>query len=859
MPPDPETGPENGRNRLRRFPRYGPGSAFVLAVVGCALAFTLFQLTRRARFILDLEFSAPAPSQVQVSYNMGAGFGGQRSPAAALQGGPRDFQIVAFELPKGKLLAVRLEFVPPVVAPLLRRAEIRGARGVLAPLSVAGSDGSAMILKPPEPFDYSRVKAVQRIPVILAGNAFLIALAWVIYAIRRPLPKLWQSVRRLVRRANAKIEPGAQRLSAPGFIRFDAPAIWFYVACLAAFAIGSLANLNGSSVGVFASDFHYGPPPKTLLGAPRGIRADEWAYHTPDILNQALRQDRFAFERTALGGHAISLVGNVPIRHVSTLFRPQFWGFFLLPADRAYAVYWQFKALLLLAGVFTWLLLVTGSSFWSAVGALWYFFSPFTQWTYSWTSLLPEMVGLACLIMVLVCFLTVGRNRIALCAASLGAAACAINFVLCGYPPHLIPLCWLMAIFVAYWCVAHREAIVRPEGRGRRALAILAAVLIVSAVGLWVFADLRPAIVAEAHTIYPSQRTLPGGANLSPKTILTHFLQWTEAEHRYPASMIDICEAAGFLWLAPFTLFWFLRAGLDRTERLMAGSLWFVFLFLGAWTVLPLPSFLGMPFGLDRTFSTRILPALGLANIAIVAFFMASPRLPVGPRESPPGTVFRGLQVLVPFGLLLYTVNRLNGNYFSAAEVAFNVCLGAAAILFLLERRKMALAAMLIVSHVLLFGAVNPVERGLETLTGSPLARFVRGHPDVLTGEWMVFGDAPGTSGFLSATGCQVYTGLAYLPDIDHFPMFASAGLDLNVLNRTGYRTARLIGADTGSWVELLDVGFVRWHVSPFDPLVRKLGIRYFAFAEQPPDEVASKLTPLSAGPVGTLWLYRAD
>jgi hypothetical protein len=178
---------------------------------------------------------------------------------------------------------------------------------------------------------------------------------------------------------------------------------------------------------------------------------------------------------------------------------------------------------------------------------------------------------------------------------------------------------------------------------------------------------------------------------------------------------------------------------------------------------------------------------------------------------------------------------------------------------FLLEGRKTALAVMLIVPQALLFGAVNPVQRGLDVVLESPLARFVRSHPGMLAGKWMVFADAPAASGFLTASGCQVYTGLTYLPDVDHFPMFASAGLDLRVVNRTGYRTARLAGADTAGWVELLDVGFVRWHVSPFDPLLRQLGIRYFAFAERPPDEVASRLTPLSDTPVGRLWLYRAD
>jgi hypothetical protein len=832
---------------------------FALAVVGCILAFTAFQLTRRARFALNLEFRSPASCRVQATYDMGAGFGSRRPAIAVLEGQPHKIKNAGFELPKGKLVAIRLEFAPAGSAPFLRRAEICGARGFVAPLSIVSDGGAALVLKPPQPFDYSRVKAIQAIPAILAGDALLGALGLLVFAMRRRLVRLWRGLRSLAQRANARIEPLAQRFSAAGFIRFDAPAVWFYIVCCAAFAIGSLANLNGSSVGVFASDFQYGPPQKPLLGMARGIRSDEWSYHTPAILNQALRRDRFAYEHTALGGHAIALLGNVPIRHVSTLFRPQFWAFFFLPVDRAYAVYWQCKALFLLTGLFTWLLLVTGSSFWSAVGALWYFFSPFTQWTYSWTSLLPEMVGLACLIMVLVCFLTVGRNRIALCAASLGAAACAINFVLCGYPPHLIPLCWLMAIFIAFWCAAHREAIAQRDGRRARLLAILAAGLLVSAIGLRIFADLRGAIVAETNTIYPSHRTLPGGSNLSPATILTHFLQWTEAEHRYPTGMTDIGEAAGFLWLAPFTVFWFVRAKLRGAGRLAAASLWCVFLFLGVWTVLPVPAALGRPFGLDRTISTRCLPALGIVNVAIVAFFMASRRPRAQGREGPRRILIRGLLVLAPFGLLLWVVNRSMGNYFSGLELAFDACLGAVTILFLLDGRKIALAAMLLVPHALFFGAVNPVERGLDVITSSPLARFVRSHPDLLDGKWMVFGDAHGASGFLTATGCDVYTGLSYLPDIDRFPMFRSAGLDLNVLNRNGYRTARLIGADSASRVELLDVGFVRWHVSPFDPLVRKLGIRYFAFTERPPDEVASRLTPLSGEPVSTFWLYRAD
>jgi len=825
-------------------------------VAGCALAFTLFELTRRAKFTLDLEIVAPAATQVRFFCDTGEGFGGRRPPVVALAASPREPQHAVFELPKGKVLAVRLEFPPGGAAPALRHADIRGARGVLARLRVVDSGGSVIALRPLKPFDYARAKAVQKIPILLAGNAGLIALGVLLYAARRHLLRLWRWLRLLEDRASAGLQPLADRLSAPGFIRFDAPAIWFYLVSLAAFAIGCMANLNGSSVGVYASDYQYALPSRTLLGQARGIRSDEWAYHTPAILNQALRQDRFAFRETALGGHGIALAGNLPVRHISTLLRPQFWAFFVLPVDRAYAVYWQAKALLLVTGVFTWLLLLTGSSFWSAVGALGYFFAPFTQWTYSWTSLLPEMTGLACFLMVLLCYLACGRSPTALLVAALAAAACAVNFVLCGYPPHLIPLGWLMAIFVAGWLAAHWEAVAAPQGRWLRVLALAMAGLIVCGVGWRVFADLRAAIPAAANTLYPGKRISSGGTNLTPATVLTHFLEWSETEQRYPAGMTDVCEAVGFLWLAPFTLLRRRRTALARPARILLIALWTGFLFLGAWAILPIPSWMGRPFALDRTFSTRCLPALGLLNIAIVVFFMVS-----RPGPSPPGggVLARALKVLVPFGVLLVAANRLNGNLFPATEIAFSAALGAATILFLLEGRKMALALMLTVPQALLFGAVNPVQRGLDVVLSSPLARFVGSHPALLAGEWMVFADAPAPSGFLTATGCRVYTGLTYLPDVDRFPLFASGGLDLRVLNRTGYRTARLAGAGEASWVELVDVGFVRWHVSPFDPLIRQLGIRYFAFAGRPPDEVASRLTPLASGPVGTLWLYRAD
>lgn len=291
-------------------------------------------------------------------------------------------------------------------------------------------------------------------------------------------------------------------------------------------------------------------------------------------------------------------------------------------------------------GVFTWLLLVTQSTLASATGALWYFFSPFTQWTYSWPSLLPEMVGLLCLTLVFACYLTVGTNRVGLLFAGAGTAACSINFILCAYLPHLIPLCWLAAFFLVGWCFVFRRSILRREALNRRILAITGTLVLVAVVAAIVYIDLRPAIAIEAATIYPGHRRLPGGFGLSVPILLSHFLPWSETEARFPTVTGNICEAAGFLWFAPMTwLLWRPRAA-PLAKNVAFWVLSMFFLFIGLWMIAPIPEQIGRFFGLNLTYGTRCLPALGLANIAIVALFLSTPRDSTGASSHSPWSIW---------------------------------------------------------------------------------------------------------------------------------------------------------------------------------------------------------------------------
>ena len=100
--------------------------------------------------------------------------------------------------------------------------------------------------------------------------------------------------------------------------------------------------------------------------------------------------------------------------------------------------------------------------------------------------------------------------------------------------------------------------------------------------------------------------------------------------------------------------------------------------------------------------------------------------------------------------------------------------------------------------------------------------------------EWIVFSDSVVVSaGFVEATGCQVYKGIRYIAEIDHFHLFAENHYDINQMNELGFLTAHLRKIDEAPRFEQQQQGLLRWDVLPSDPIMKELGIRYAAF-DQP-------------------------
>ena len=296
-------------------------------------------------------------------------------------------------------------------------------------------------------------------------------------------------------------------------------------------------------------------PVRPLPGPPRNS-SDEWAYHTPAILYQLYRSAPLDDDDTPLGPDGTSLISNIPVRHFTTLFRPQFWAFFVLPPSYAFAFYWQCKAMLLLTGVFSLLLLLTQSSRIAAFGALWYAFSPHIQWSYPWPSLLPEMIGLFGIVMCSVFYTSVGRRPALLVAAAAACAVAAVDFAMCAYVPHQIPLVWLGVCLCTWWISARWKAIFTRDHALPRIAALSGTWMLVALVMFGFYRDTEATLTIMANTEYPGRRSSSAGG-YPLLAMFSHFFSFWEDDRHFPLPQLfgNICESAGFFWLAPVTLF----------------------------------------------------------------------------------------------------------------------------------------------------------------------------------------------------------------------------------------------------------------------------------------------------------------
>ncbi len=615
---------------------------------------------------------------------------------------------------------------------------------------------------------------------------------------------------------------------------------------LALLAAGTLARLHGSSIGIWNSGFPGRTPDDGVVaGTPRFIRIDEWSVVTPAILSQLNRSPSCPLVNPAWGPGRTTMLMNVPIRHWSAVFRPQFWGFFALDAERAFAFYWLMKAILLAGGCFALLLVLTGRPGAAAVGAAWISGSAFVQWWFSSPSALPEMLGSWALMTAgLIGSLTAGRPARSVAAAALAAAA-ALNFTMSCYPPFQIPLAWLCVVLVAARI---------PRGTRRWTwLPAAAAVAAGLALSASYFLQASEPLALVHATVYPGARVAAGGDSTLAQAFGGLFDVWM-SEGAHPRPYPNVCEASRFVLLFPLPL---AALAWDAVRRRpvrpieMALALYTIALF--AWIVFGWPAPLARITGLALVPSARAMLGLGVASVLWCTVCAAGR---TGRRAHAPaiaaGVALAAMALAVGIALRPSAPELLSGGRIALVTLAAG---GAGYAIW--SGRIAVLAACVVAPTLIAHALVNPLARGLAPIAQTRLhreaSRLAAAEPGA---RWAVYGNYL-FANYLKAAGATVLNGTRVVPDPELMRVLDPSGDGAAVYNRYGHM-ALATGETAQARFALTAFDAYAVTISPTSDVWRALGVRYLVLpAPSDSPGFLRMAAPALQFPEVDLWVYR--
>ncbi len=576
----------------------------------------------------------------------------------------------------------------------------------------------------------------------------------------------------------------ATRLASAFARRFWVPLLLMVMlAGLTGFGItGSSAAAIRESLGVTI-----GSDPNLVAGSPLGIRSDEWAINTPLTIMQ-LRTGMPRIQPLLGNGADMALSYDVPVADLWAVFRPQHWGFLVLPMAQGFAVHWWLPALLLVFAL--WLLTVTllpGRNVLGLLIGVAAVFSPFLQWWYLAGSFLPEALAvLACALFIRI---VQAQSRWLVLVYSVLMTWALASFVLLLYPPFQIP-CALVAVA---FCLGY--LILAAKSLGWSAVLVRLGVVVgcgvISGAFVALFAlDHLSAVEAIASSVYPGHRTVESGGYPVSRLFsgfLDRGLTGVDA-----AKLIDVNQSeasspllAG-LFVAP-VLAWFMLRMLGRSERpnpvilllLAVLSLFLAHLFLPAVGVVAEFTLL------DKVPGNRLLLGLGmLSDLLLIAAAWQFCRSPALPR-----LVILGA-FCVPFLALSALALHLNvaqsafvGSPLVAGLLA--AAIGVAVALSVTRRPELGAGTLVLVSF-LVAGTVNPLSTGVTTTDELPIgvavARIDRAEP----GGWIMQLDRL-AMGVLTEQRIHSYSVVYNYPQIELWRELDPTGAQSEHYNRYGY------------------------------------------------------------------------
>lgn len=493
-------------------------------------------------------------------------------------------------------------------------------------------------------------------------------------------------------------------------------------------------GIHGSSVGVYHQIF-YGTAQRDndlILNQPVAIRSDEWLVTSQKTIAQQYTD--FKAVNTNVGnGEDQTLLADVPARDWTTFFKPHNVGFFVLPFENAFALrWWSLSYFLVLSCYFFVLALLPRKRGIASLLSLAFVFNPFLQWWYAYgtfASIYYCLFGVSLFIGLLK-----STSRRSKAIYSLLLTYVAVSFALVLYPPFQIPCLLVSAVFCVGYFIENRRLLNLNGPRVRFLVLSLVSIVIVtgSVVSLLVYLK-RDAIITITNTDYPGQRVITSGGYdlMSLATSHTGYILQDHTRVKNfqtpTGGSTNQSELSNFILIAPFILVpvLILTYRYRDFKPALLITLYACLAFFVLWMSLPGIELLGKLTLLDKVPHQRLLIGLGLLNLFILVSFIAAYEK-FSKKLFTHTASYYSIGVLIVLLLLnFYLLAEYPG--FISYKLAIALAIPIPVILWLLLTKRFLLACLgLLALSVVSTYRVNPLYRGLDVVTQTPLAKAIR-------------------------------------------------------------------------------------------------------------------------------------
>lgn len=569
------------------------------------------------------------------------------------------------------------------------------------------------------------------------------------------------------------------------------------------------------------------------------------------MLAQARHSPPFPIENESLGAGRSPLLMGVPVAFYSTIFRPQFLGFFLFDFEHAFSFFWCAKIFgLLLAFPFLLRQLEIRNPWIIAFGTVWLFFSSFVQWWFSSPPMLPEMLASWAIVTGCALKLFSASKTLDLALALTGFVFFGANFALCMYPGFQIPLVYVsVAIMIGTWLRGRTMSDWR-TGRGVLLLSLGIFFVVAALIPHWL--AVRDTLRILAATGYPGVLRSHGGS-ISFGGLFSGILGFFESEQRIPFHYDNICEASNFypLWVAALGVMVFAKQRNAIPVPPLCLTLLALIMILAAYCLFPTPLWLARISLLGLALENRLLLGIGVANVLLCCVFFDSYRQPIWNRSGAIAIILAAVSCAVGM-IWLRPFPENIGLCF--AIVAINSAI--VGLFFWAKARTLFLAVF--AALVVLNGVgINPVMRSLSPLIESTaFSRVDKLRNDDPSAKWVVYSSEE-LPQLVKATGANVLNGTKIVPDLAFMRSLDSDGRLAWIYDRFAHLKVILPEEPGVVTFNLIGSYFVELGLPPDDPVLREHNYSYFVFPEPWPDASRVGFNFVEQVEPGGLYIFR--